>query len=79
MFTVSRLSTDEMVIQYFTKLIAVCKKLIGTTEVIADAMMNILIFTILCNSSETTIQILEQHIPASTTEQCMDAIREDTE
>jgi hypothetical protein len=34
------------------------------------------IFTSLSNSYETTIQILEQRIPAPTAQQCMNAIRE---
>ena len=34
------------------------------------------IFTTLSNSYETTIQILQQQIPAPTAQQCMDAIRE---
>jgi len=59
-FTASRPSTDETVTQYFTKLIAFRKKLIGTTENITDDAMKTLIFTTLSNSYETTIQILEQ-------------------
>jgi len=65
-----------MVTQYFTKLIAFRKKLIGTTENITDDAMKTHIFTTLSNSYETTIQILEQRIPAPTAQQCMDAIRE---
>jgi hypothetical protein len=75
-FTASRPSPDETVTQYFTKLIAFRKKLIGTTENITDDAMKTHIFTTLSNSYETTIQILEQRIPAPTAQQCMDAIRE---
>jgi hypothetical protein len=75
-FTATRPSPDEMVTQYFTKLNAFRKKLIGTTENITDDAMKTHIFTTLSNSYETTIQILEQRIPAPTAPQCMDAIRE---
>jgi hypothetical protein len=75
-FTASRPSQDETVTQYFTKLIAFRKKLIGTTENITDDAMKTHIITTLSKSYETIIQILEQRIPAPTTQQCMDAIRE---
>ena len=75
-FTSSRPSPDEMVTQYFTKLIAFCKKLIGTTENITDDAMKTHIFTTLPNSHETTVQILEQRIPSPTAQQCMEAISE---
>ena len=58
-FTASRPLADETVTQYFTKLIAFRKKLIGTTENITDDAMKTHIFTTLSNSYETTIQILE--------------------
>jgi hypothetical protein len=74
-FTASRPSPDETVTQYFTKLIAFRKKLIGTTENITDDAMKTHIFTTLSKSYETTIQILEQRIPAPTAQQCIDAIR----
>jgi len=63
-FTTSRPSPDKTVTQYFTKLIAFRKKLIGTTENITDDAMKTHIFTTLSNSYETTIQILKQRIPA---------------
>jgi len=75
-FTGSRPSPDETVTQYFTKLIAFRKKLIGSTENITDDTMKTHILTTLSNSYATTIQILEQSIPAPTAQQCMDAIRE---
>jgi len=75
-FTASRPSPDETVTKYITKLIAFRKKLIGTTENITDDAMKTHIFTTLSNSYETTIQILEQRIPAPTAQQCMDVIRE---
>jgi hypothetical protein len=74
-FTTFRPSPDETASQYFTKLIAFCKKLIGTTENITNDAMETHIFTTLSTSYETTIQILEQRIPAPMTQQCMDAIR----
>jgi hypothetical protein len=74
-FTASRPSPDEMVTQYFTKLILFRKKLIGSTENITNAAMKTHIFTTLSNSYETTFQILEQRIPSATAQQCMDAIR----
>ena len=75
-FTASRPSLDKTVTQYFTKQIAFHKKLIGTTENVTDDAMKTHIFTTLSKSYETTIQILEQRIPAPTARQCMDAIRE---
>jgi len=75
-FTASRPSPDKTVTQYFTKLIAFRKKLIGTTKNITDDAMKTHIFTTLSDSYETTIQILEQWIPAPTARQCMDAISE---
>jgi len=75
-FTAARPSPDETVTPYFTKLIAFRKKLIGTTENITDDAMKTHIFTTLSNSYETTIQILEQQIPAPTAQQCMDAFLE---
>jgi len=74
-FTGSQPSPDKMVTQYFTKLIAFRKKLIGSTENITDDAMKIQIFTTQFNSYETTIQILAQRISAPTAQQCMDAIR----
>jgi len=59
-FTASRPLPDKTVTQYFTKLIALCKKLIGTTENITNNPMKTHIFTTPSNSYETTIQILEQ-------------------
>jgi hypothetical protein len=76
MFTASPPSPDEMVTQYFTKLIAFRKKLIGTTKNITNDAMKTHIFTALSNSYETTIQIIEQRIPDPTAQQCMDAISE---
>jgi hypothetical protein len=78
-FTAPRPSPDETVTQYFTKLIAFRKKFIGTTENITDDDKKTHIFTTLCKSYETTIQILEQRIPAPTAQHCMDAIGEFTE
>jgi hypothetical protein len=75
-FTATRPSPDETVTQYFNKQIAFGKKLIGTTENITDDAMKRPIFITLANSYETTIQILEQRIPAPTAQQCMDANRE---
>jgi len=75
-FTASRPSQDETVNQYFTKLIAFHKKLIGTTKNITDDTMQTHIITTLSNSYETTIKIREQRIPAPMAQQCMDAIRE---
>jgi hypothetical protein len=49
MFTASRPSQDEMVTQYFTKLIALRNKLIGTTENITDDAMQAHISTTLSN------------------------------
>jgi len=65
-----------MITQYFAKLIAFCKKLIGTTKNLTDDAMKTHIFTTLSNSYETTIQILEQRIPATMAQQCMVAIRD---
>jgi hypothetical protein len=76
-FTASRPSPEETVTQFFTKQIALCKKLIGTTENVTDDAMKTHIFTHLSNSYQTTIQILEQRIPAPKAQQCMDAIRAD--
>jgi len=73
-FTASRPSPDQMVIQEFCKLITMREKLIGSTENITDDDMKTHIFTHLSNSYETTIQILEQRIPAPTAQQGMDAI-----
>jgi len=75
-FTSSRPSPDQTVTLYFTKLIVFRKKLIGTTENITNDAMKTHLFTTLSNSYETTIQILEQRIPTSTAQQCMDAIHE---
>ena len=75
-FTASRPSRDEMVTQYFTKLITFHKKLIGTTENITNDAMKTHIFTTLSISYETTIQILEQRIPSPTAQQYMDMICE---
>jgi hypothetical protein len=75
-FTACRPSPDETVTHYFTKQIALRKKLIGTTENITDDVMKTHIFTTLSNSYETTIQIFEQRIPAPTAKQCLDAISE---
>jgi hypothetical protein len=75
MFIASRPLPHETVTQYFTKLIAFRKKLIGTTENITDDAMKTPIFTTLCNSCETTSQIPEQLIAAPTAQQCVDAIR----
>jgi hypothetical protein len=66
-FTATRPSPDETGTQYFTKLIAFYKMLIGTTANITDDAMKTHIFTTLYTSYETTIQILEQRIPAPTT------------
>jgi hypothetical protein len=75
-FTASRLSQDETVTQYFTKLIAFHQKLVNTTENITDDAIKTHLFTTLSNSYETTIQIHEQLILAPTAQQCMDAISE---
>ena len=75
MFTASQPSPDETVTQYFGKLIAFRKKLMGATKTITDDAMKTHNFTTLCNSYETTIQILEQQIPMPTAQECMDAIR----
>jgi len=75
-FTASPPSQDEIVTLYFPKLIAFRKKLISTTENITDDTIKTRIFTTLSNSYETTIQILEQRIPAPMAQECMDAIRE---
>ena len=56
--TASRPSPDETVTQYFTKPIAIRKKLIGTTENITVDTKKTHIFTTLSNSYEATIQIL---------------------
>jgi hypothetical protein len=71
MFSPSRPLPDERVTQYFTKLIAFSKKLIGTSENITDDVMKTHIFTTLSNSYEMTIQMPEQRIPAPTTQQGM--------
>jgi hypothetical protein len=68
-FTASRPSPDQTVTQYFTTLIAFCKKLIGTTENITDDARKTHIFTTLSNSYEKAIKILEQRIPAPTAQQ----------
>jgi len=78
-FTAAQPSPDEMVTQYFSKLIASNNKLIGTTENITDDTMKTPIFTTQSNSYETIIQILEQRIPAPTAQQCIDAISEHAE
>ena len=75
-FTASRPSPDETGTQYFTKLIAFRKKLIGTTDNITNDAMKTNICTTLSNSYEMTIQILEQRIPAPSAQQCMDVICE---
>jgi hypothetical protein len=75
-FTSSRPSPDEMVSQYFTKLITFRKKYIGNTGNITDDAMKTHIFTTLSNSYETTIRIVEQRIPEPTAKQSMGAIRE---
>jgi hypothetical protein len=49
-FTTSRPLPGEKVTQYFNKLIAFRKKLIGTTENITDDVMKIHIFITLSNS-----------------------------
>jgi hypothetical protein len=63
-FTASRPSSDETVTQYFIRLIAFRKKLVGTTEQISYNTTKTHIFTTLPDSYETTIQILEQRLPA---------------
>jgi hypothetical protein len=63
-FTASRPSRDKTVTQCFTKLIAFRNKLIGNTENNTADAVKTHIFTTLSNSYETTIQILEQRIPA---------------
>jgi len=65
-FSASRPSPDKTVAQYFTKQTAFYKELIGTTENITDDATKTYIFTTLSNLYETTIQILEQRIPAPT-------------
>jgi hypothetical protein len=62
--------------QFLTKLIAFCKKWIGTTENTTDDAMTTPIFTTLSNSYEITIQILEQWIPTHTAQQFRDVIFE---
>jgi hypothetical protein len=66
------------VTQYITKLITFGKKLISTTENITNDAMKTHIFTPLSDSYETTIQILQQQIPASTAQQCIDSISQYT-
>jgi len=73
-FTASQLLPDKTITQYITKLIAFCEKLTGTTKNITDHAAKTHIFTTLSNSYETTIQILQEQIPAPTALQCMDAI-----
>ena len=75
-FTTSRPSPDETLTQYFTKLIPFRKKFIGNTENITDDTMKTHILTTPLKSYETTIQILEERIPALTALQCMDVICE---
>ena len=73
-FTASRSLPNRTVPQYPTNLIALCKKLIITSENITNDTMKTPIINTLSNSYETIIQILEQRIPTPTAQQSMDAI-----
>ena len=78
-FTAARLSSDEKITQYFTRLIAIRKKLIGTPEQISEETIKTYIFTTLSNEFEMTIKILEWQIPPPTAQEAMDALKEDAE
>jgi hypothetical protein len=68
MFTASQSLPDDTVTQYLTKLIVFGTKLIGTIENITEHAMKTHICTTSSNPHETTIQILKQHIPTTTTQ-----------
>jgi hypothetical protein len=70
---------DEKTTQYFTRLIDLRKKLIGSPEAISDETMNTHIFSTMPKEFETTIKILEQQIPVPTAQQAMDRLREDAD
>jgi len=65
-----------MVTEDFTKPITFHRKLIGTTENITYDTIITHIFTTLSKWYGTTIQILQQRMPAPTAQQCMDVIHE---
>jgi len=68
-FRALRPSKDEKTTQYFTRLIDLRKKLIGSPEAISDETMKTHIFSTMPTEFETTIKILEQHIPVPTAQQ----------
>jgi len=59
-------SKDEKITKYFTRLIDLRKKLIGSPETISDETMKTHIFSTMPKVFETTIKILEQQIPIPT-------------
>jgi len=78
-FHALRPSKDEKITQYFTRLIDLRKKLIGSPETISDETMKTYIFSTMPKEFETTIKILEQQIPVPTAQQVMDRLREDAD
>ena len=68
-FHALRPSKDEKTTQYFTRLIDLRKKLIGSPEAISDETMKTHIFSTMPTEFETTIKILEQQIPVPTAQQ----------
>jgi hypothetical protein len=78
-FHALRPSNDEKITQYFTRLIDLRKKLIGSPETISDETMKTHIFSTMPKEFETTIKILEQQIPVPTAQQVMDRLREDAD
>jgi hypothetical protein len=72
-------SKDEKITQYFTRLIDLRKKLIGSPETISDESMKTHIFSTMPNEFETTIKIPEQQISVPTAQQVMGRLREDAD
>ena len=75
-FVLSWTLPDENITQYFTRLIAFRKKLIGTTQQISEESLKTYIFTTLTHKYEITFQILELQIPLPTAQDVMTAVEE---
>jgi hypothetical protein len=78
-FHALRPSKDEKSAHYFTRLLDLRKKVIGSPEAISDETMKTHIFSTISKEFETTIKILEQQIPVPTAQQVMDQLLEDAE
>jgi len=73
-FHAPRQSKDRKITQYFTRLIDLCKKLMGSPKAISDETMKSHIFSTIPNEFKTTIQILKQQTPVPTAQQIVDSL-----